>query len=49
MSSHDFALLALGGAFGADVVLLAVLLFSFHDDKRRARADLAAIPAKSTD
>lgn len=49
MSSHDLALFALGGTFGAYVVLLAGLLLSFHDDKRRTQAELAALPAKSTD
>jgi hypothetical protein len=49
VSSHDLTLFALGGAFGAYVVLLAGLLLSLHDDKRRSQADLAALPAKSTD
>lgn len=49
MTSHDLTLLVLGGTFGAYAVLLAGLLLSFHDDKRRSQADLAALPAKSTD
>jgi hypothetical protein len=47
MSSHDLTLLALGGTFGAYVVLLAGLLLSFHDDKRRSQAELAALAIKS--
>jgi hypothetical protein len=47
MNTHDLVLLGLGGSAGALLMLLAFILLDFRDEKRRIRADLAAISVRT--